>query len=215
MDDGAPAGARHAPATLRNRDAIFAVLAGIFQAPCQILEIASGTGEHGQFFTQKQPGWAWQPSDPDAAALASIEAWSAQPNGSLRPPLRIDVCDLQSACAAHLTHQYDNAFCANMIHIAPPEATPGLLKTVSMALKINGNFILYGPFKAGGLHTSPSNEAFDESLKQRSPSWGIRDLGDVVDLARQNGLVHVKTHAMPANNLCVHFTKSDRPPIKL
>ena len=37
---------RHAPATLRNRDAILAILPQAFGSALQILEIASGTGEH-------------------------------------------------------------------------------------------------------------------------------------------------------------------------
>lgn len=209
MDSPLPEGARHAPATLRNRDAIYAVLKDIFTAPCDILEIASGSGEHGAYFTQQQPGWRWQPSDADPQALSSIAAWAAQPGGSIAAPLHIDVCNSSAEDADPL---YDHGFCANMIHIAPPDATQGLIKTISNTLKTNGFFVLYGPFKAGGLHTAPSNEAFDQSLKSRDPSWGIRDLGDVVDLARRHQLIHVKTHPMPANNLCVCFQKTDRTP---
>jgi hypothetical protein len=212
VDNILPEGARHAPATLRNRDAIYAVLENIYAAPCGILEIASGSGEHGAYFTQKQPGWRWQPSDADPQALTSIEAWAAQPGVSINAPLHIDVCAPSAQHAQDSSSLYDHGFCANMIHIAPPEATDGLLKTISLAIKTHGFFVLYGPFKMGGVHTAPSNEAFDQSLKSRDPSWGIRDLGDVVDLARRHQLIHVKTHPMPANNLCVCFRKTDRTP---
>src|SRR3546814_10428877 len=44
--DGEAAAKRHAPATLRNRDAIRAVLAGWLPASGIVLEVASGPGEH-------------------------------------------------------------------------------------------------------------------------------------------------------------------------
>lgn len=215
MDSPPPQGARHAPATLRNRDAIYSVLEGLFAAPCSILEIASGSGEHGAYFTHKQPGWRWQPSDADPQALASIQAWADQESTSFAAPLHLDVCAQRPHGTQGSAPLYDHGFCANMIHIAPHEATDGLLKTMSESLKTDGFFVLYGPFKAGGLHTAPSNEAFDQSLKSRDPRWGIRDLGDVVDQARRHQLIHVKTHQMPANNLCICFQKSARAPYAL
>ncbi|MEM6681331.1 MAG: DUF938 domain-containing protein [Pseudomonadota bacterium] len=205
-----PDGARHAPATLRNRHALLSVLRASFARKASILEIASGTGEHGHFFTSQQPGWRWQPSDPDAAALASIESWRGSAPAALAPPIMLDVCDPHWPAAS--TPPYDGVFCANMIHIAPPEATVGLCKCAAAQLRSGGIFVLYGPFMMGGEHSAPSNAAFDESLKARDPAWGIRDLGDVVDLARRHQLVHQKTHAMPANNLCLVFHKTQAAP---
>ena len=42
-----------------------------------------------------------------------------------------------------------------------------------------GVLFLYGPYKEGGRHTAPSNEAFDASLRARNPEWGVRDLDEV------------------------------------
>ncbi|MBL0916259.1 MAG: DUF938 domain-containing protein, partial [Sphingopyxis sp.] len=69
---------RHAPATLRNRDAIVAVLADWLPPEGSVLEIASGSGEHIVHFAAAFPGLDWQPSDPDPDALTSIAAWSAE-----------------------------------------------------------------------------------------------------------------------------------------
>ncbi|NWN13568.1 DUF938 domain-containing protein, partial [Escherichia coli] len=63
---------RHAPATERNRDPIAAVLAEELPVSGLVLEVASGSGEHCAYFAARFPGLAWQPSDPDAQALASI-----------------------------------------------------------------------------------------------------------------------------------------------
>jgi Protein of unknown function (DUF938) len=43
---------QHAPASLRNRDAIAAVLAQELPATGAVLEIAAGTGEHAVYFAQ-------------------------------------------------------------------------------------------------------------------------------------------------------------------
>ena len=80
---------RHAPATLRNRDAIADILATILPAQGMILEIASGSGEHCACFAGRFPGLTWQPSDHDPAARASIAAWS-DGIANIRPPLTID-----------------------------------------------------------------------------------------------------------------------------
>ena len=52
-----------------------------------------------------------------------------------------------------------------------------------------------------------SDRNFDESLKQRDPHWGIRDLEQVVAVAKGNGLELIETREMPANNLIVLFRK--------
>jgi hypothetical protein len=54
-----------------------------------------------------------------------------------------------------------------------------------------------------GVHTAPSNAAFDSSLRARNPAWGVRDLTDVEGLARLHGFTLALTIAMPANNLTV------------
>lgn len=207
-----PPNARHAPATLRNRDAILAVLRDVFESNSTILEIASGSGEHGVSFSQAGTGWKWHPTDYDVEAVQSIAAWRDHTPQSIAPPQQLDVCDPVWHTTSCKDAGFDGVFCANMIHIAPPEATLGLLRTTSAQLKTGGDFVLYGPFMVSGMHTAPSNAAFADSLQARDESWGIRDLGAVVELARQHRLVHCKTIAMPANNLCVHFKKCANAP---
>ena len=53
----------------------------------------------------------------------------------------------------------------------------------------------------------PTHRQFDASLKSRDPTWGIRDLEAVIDVASANGLDFVQSIEMPANNLCVLFCK--------
>ncbi len=38
-----------------------------------------------------------------------------------------------------------------------------------------------------GMHTAASNVAFDEDLRARDPSWGIRDLEEITAFASLHG----------------------------
>jgi SAM-dependent methyltransferase len=196
--------ARHAPATLRNRDAIADVLHGILPAAGRVLEIASGTGEHILYFAQKFPTLQWQPSDPDPAALASIAAWSAQANcPNVALPIQLD--------AAAKDWPIDNAdaiLCINMVHIAPWAATLGLMAGAARLLPPGAPLYLYGPYLEDGVETAPSNLDFDASLKSRNPEWGLRDSGDVIAAARACGLTFDARIAMPANNLSLIFRRA-------
>jgi hypothetical protein len=47
-----------------------------------------------------------------------------------------------------------------------------------------------------------SNHAFDKSLRDRNSEWGIRELEEVKQAARKQGLELAETVEMPSNNLC-------------
>jgi hypothetical protein len=80
-----------------------------------------------------------------------------------------------------------------------------LIAGAGRILPAGGILYLYGSFKQGGRHTAPSNAAFDQSLREQNPEWGVRDLDDVVAVAHNHRLSLVKTYTMPANNLSVIF----------
>ncbi len=195
---------KHAPATLRNRDAIAAVLAERLPARGLVLEIASGSGEHVVHFAARFPELHWQPSDPDPHALASIEAWRQDsPSRNLLAPLRIDAAAAEWAVGA-----VDAVLCINMSHIAPWEATLGLIAGARRALPPGGPLILYGPFTQAGVATAPSNVAFDLSLRERDRDWGLRAVEDVAMACENHGFGAVDILQMPANNLTLIFRSS-------
>ena len=82
---------RHAPAAVRNRDPILDVLRRHLPAKGLVLEIASGSGEHAVHFAEALPGLVFQPSDPNAEARASIDAWASTSGlDNVRPALALD-----------------------------------------------------------------------------------------------------------------------------
>jgi hypothetical protein len=195
------------PATQRNRDAILDVLRGILPPRGLVLEIASGSGEHIVHFAAALPDLTFQPSDPDPAALRSIAAWGSAGSvaglGNVRPPLRLDVTepDWPVAEAAAI-------LCINMIHITPWQAAEALVAGAADRLAPGAPLYLYGPFRRGGRHTAPSNEAFDHSLRQRDPAWGVRDVDEVAALAAAAGFTTPEITPMPANNLSLVFRRN-------
>jgi SAM-dependent methyltransferase len=202
MSSTPPPGARTSPSTARNRDPILAVLQPRLPATGAVLEIAAGAGEHAVHFAAVLPGLEWRPSDPDPEALASIGAWrdrAALPN--LLPPLRLDVSDQD----AWPEGPFDVVVNINMIHISPWTATEGLFRGAGRVLAPGGTLFLYGPYIEANTPTSPSNLAFDASLKSRDPAWGLRRLDDVTALAARHGLELAERIAMPANNLSLFF----------
>jgi SAM-dependent methyltransferase len=194
----------HWPAPERNKVPILQVLKRALPERGVLLEIASGSGQHAAFFAENLPQWTWLPTDIDPRNLASIAAYveeSSLPN--LAAPQRLDVCD--DAWLEPSTTELDAIFNANMIHISPWACCEGLLRGAGRLLRSDGQLILYGPYRIGGRHTAASNEAFDADLRNRDPSWGVRDLESVIELALSFGLQHRETIAMPANNQCVLF----------
>ncbi len=194
---------RSAPATARNRDPILEVLRRLLPSRGLVLEIASGSGEHAVHFARHLPGLTFQPTDPDAGAVASIAAWIvAEGLENVRAPVELDAASPQWPVT-----QADAVVCINMIHISPWAATQGLLRGAAAILPAGAPLYLYGPYRRAGIETAASNEAFDRDLKSRNPAWGLRDLDAVASAARAAGFSGPAVTEMPANNLSVAFRR--------
>jgi len=193
---------QHAPATARNREPIREVLARVLPQAGLVLELAAGSGEHSIYFARAFPALAWQPSDLDLTALASIDAWRAEaalPN--LMMPLCIDVTQ-----PTWPIERADAITCINMVHISPWQAALGVFagaERLAAAL-----LYLYGPYRFGGEFTAPSNAEFDRSLRARDPSWGVRDVRELEAAARERGYALREIIAMPANNHSLIFRRA-------
>jgi SAM-dependent methyltransferase len=196
----------HHAHVVRNREPILAVLKRVLPPAGLVVEVASGSGEHAVFFAQGLPVLTWQPTDPDAGALASIAAHRAAGQATnLLEPLRLD-----TTAELWPVNRADAVVCNNMIHIAPWAVSEGLFAGANRILPAGGVLYLYGPYRIGGLHTAPSNQDFDIWLRGQNSAWGIRDLADVTDLAARHGFALMETVPMPANNLSVIFRRAAR-----
>jgi cyclopropane fatty-acyl-phospholipid synthase-like methyltransferase len=195
------------PSAARNREPILAVLQRVLSPNARVLEIASGSGEHGVLVARAMPGLTWQPSDPDADARSSIVAWiEAEGLSNVLPPRAIDV--RERVWGVEGDAPYDAIVAINMIHISPWEATLGLLAGAGRLLRPGGVLYTYGPYMRDGRHTAPSNESFDASLKSRDTAWGVRDVSDLESAASLQGLTLRETVEMPANNLSLVFVRN-------
>jgi hypothetical protein len=67
---------------------------------------------------------------------------------------------------------------------------------------------LYGPYKREGFETAPTNQAFDQGLRDRDPNWGLRDLEAVAAMAQSVGFSAPVITEMPANNLSAVFRRT-------
>lgn len=194
---------RVAPATARNREPILAVLRDWLPATGEVLEVASGSGEHAVWFAERLPGLTWRPSDRAPDALASIAAWRDEAGlANLAAPVRLDASAVEWP-----VERADAVVSINMLHISPWAAAEGLMAGAGRVLPAGGVLYLYGPFLEADVETAPSNLAFDADLKRRDPAWGLRDTAAVTALAAGQGLRFIGRVAMPANNLSLGFAK--------
>lgn len=197
---------RAAPAAERNREPIAEVLTRWLPPKGLVLEVASGTGEHAVHFARGFPQLQWLPSDPDPQAIESIAAWRGEAGlANLLPPVRLD-----AAAGDWPVPHADALLCINMVHISPWAATLGLFAGAARLLEAGAPLILYGAYRQAGVETSPSNEAFDASLRSRNPAWGLRSVEEVAAAVEAHFTLADKVD-MPANNLTLLFRKKIGP----
>ena len=196
-------------ATQRNRDFIGDVLSRIIEKDGLILEIGSGSGEHGVVFQKRFPQIIWQTSDPDLLHRESIISWieHEELNKIMPQPLALDVENIPWKIPVNLANSLQGIVSINMIHIAKWTCTIALFKGAGILLKKGQFLILYGPFKIGNKHISKSNYVFDKSLKMQNDLWAIRNLEEVTGEAKRNGFFQENIIKMPANNLSVIYRK--------
>jgi SAM-dependent methyltransferase len=175
---------RTAPAALRNRDLLAATLRDVLPPGGTLLEIGSGTGEHAVHLARLFPQLAIQPSDPDAEARASVEAWAAEarlPN--LRAPLSYDLL-----APAWRRRRVDALLCVNVLHVSPPEAVEALAAGAAEILAPGGPLAVYGPFAPAGSPLGTRLSRIDRTLRAADARYGVRDPAALAAAAARHGL---------------------------
>ena len=191
------------PAADRNKSLILFELRRLLPPSANVLEIASGTGQHAQHFASACIGWRWQPTDGDAQSVQAIDA-RCRGLANVEPTVWLDV--LHPPWVLPPQTMFNAIYCANLLHIAPWSTCPALMRGAAARLVSTGKLLLYGPYLRDGVATAASNQAFDADLRARDPRWGLRDLLAVEHEAQVVGLTLQEVVAMPANNLMVVFS---------
>lgn len=178
-----------------NKDPILDLLKEVFADRRQVLELASGTGQHAVHFARALPHLTWQTSELEQNH-AGIQLWLDEAQlANVFAPLHIDAND-EHWPAGH----YDAIFNANTVHILSWPEVEKLFGGMGRVLNSGGTLCLYGPFNYGGKFTSESNARFDVWLKSRDPRSGVRDFEALNALAIREGMTLLKDVEMPINN---------------
>ncbi|MEM9331327.1 MAG: DUF938 domain-containing protein [Pseudomonadota bacterium] len=175
--------------------------------PLRVLEIGSGSGQHAVSLATAFPNFHVQPTDIDDESIESIRAWIKETGvDNVHDPLKLDVTQEHSPFTKDT--MFDLIVCFNVIHITPWDVTDHLFDLGDKVISPNGRLLLYGPFKIEGRHTSESNVQFEQWLKSKDPSFGVRDLEDVRQTAEQYNFPRCVQHQMPSNNFLLEFTRA-------
>ena len=204
-----PAPVQFSPACERNKLPILQVLRAWLPPAARVLEVGSGSGQHGVFFCQELAGLRWQPSDRSEQLAELAERISREgrcglaAGATLADPLELEV----TRADQWPRPPFDAVFSANTTHIMAAAAVPLLLTGAAGVLAPGGLVLLYGPFHHGGVPTAPSNAAFDAHLRSLDPQMGVRDALVLGEQARSLGLDPVADLAMPAHNRTLIFRR--------
>jgi cyclopropane fatty-acyl-phospholipid synthase-like methyltransferase len=184
-----------------NKQPILEVLKTAFADTQSVLEIGSGTGQHGVFFAPNLPHLSWQTSDmPENHP--GINAWIDElPAPNLKRPVPLTIGEDNWPDSG-----FDGVFTANTTHIMQVSEARAMMQLVADNLPSGGVLCQYGPFNVDGQYTSDSNRAFDQHLLAQG-CGGIRDITELQSWVEGRGLVLVQRHQMPANNQLLEWRK--------
>lgn len=187
----------------RNRAPILSVLRDVITDKDQrLLEIGAGTGQHAVSLAPEFPRLVWHPTD-RTPQLAVISQWIKHSRTvNVERPVRLDV-----ATDDFPKLKFDVVFTANTLHIMSWKDCKSLFKLLGNRLREGARVVIYGPLKYGGEFTSPSNAAFDESLKASDPQSGIRAFEDVDRAMQKNGFELVRDYDLPAHNRALVYRR--------
>jgi SAM-dependent methyltransferase len=193
----------------RNRDPILEVFKKLFPPSGDVLELASGSGAHINYFAPHFKDHGFQPSDYDTRVFDTIvKNRDAAGNRNVADPVKIDLTD-SATWPDGKGKLYDVIFVINLFQVAPLSIIDGIAQVAARVLKPSGFLSIYGPFKVDTRYTTESNRAFDnEILAAKVPEWGLKDVRDLETAANAHKISLVQQIDMPANNFILVFGKA-------
>lgn len=192
----------------RNREPILGVLKQkLPQQSGRILEMASGSGMHINYFAPHFGHLHFHPSDKDEEVFGNIKKLTAEHgNDNIADPVHLDLTDSETWFNPGAKSSFDAIFCINIFQVAPISIADGMMECAAHLLNDDGMLLIYGPFKVEGGFTTASNEEFHNTLSSyQVPEWGLKDVADLKKAASNHGMQLKEIIGMPANNFSLIF----------
>lgn len=194
----------------RNKEPILGIVQKYFDKTKtgNVLEIASGTGQHVTHIAPHFPNLTFQPSEHDKNMIPQIKLYINDcQTKNIKKPLVIDITKPIDTWGLDV-YNYDYIININMIHISPYSCTENLFMKAGKLLNDDGLLITYGPYAENNVLVPESNINFNDFLKRQNPEWGVRDIVDLKQEAAKHNIKLIDKHDMPANNKCLIWKKN-------
>ena len=194
----------------RNREPILGVLKEkLPNEPGCVLEMASGSGMHINYFAPHFEHLHFHPSDKDIEVFENIKNLSAeQGNDNIQDPVHLDLTDPTTWFNTGMKGSFSTIFCINIFQVAPISIADGMMECAEHLLNEDGFLLIYGPFQVEGQFSTDSNQEFHKTLSSAGvPEWGLKDVADLKAAAAKHGLELKEQINMPANNFSLIFGK--------
>lgn len=194
----------------RNREPILGVLKEkLPKNPGRVLEMASGSGMHINYFAPHFDHLHFHPSDRDEEVFDNIKKLTVDNgNDNIADPVHLDLTKPETWFNAGTQASFDAIFCINIFQVAPISIADGMMQCAAHLLNDDGILLIYGPFQVEGTFTTDSNKEFHETLSSAGVSeWGLKDVSDLKKAAAKHGMELKEQIDMPANNFSLIFGK--------
>ncbi len=194
----------------RNREPLLGVLKErLPKDPSNILEIASGSGMHINYFAPHFEHLHFHPSDKDEEVFDNIKKLSIHhENDNIADPVHLDLTNPETWFNVGVQKSFAAIFCINIFQVAPISIADGMMECAANLLNDDGFLLIYGPFQMEGTFTTDSNKEFHETLSSAGVSeWGLKDITDLKKAAANHGLELKEQIDMPANNFSLIFSR--------
>lgn len=194
----------------RNREPILGVLKDkLPKDPERILEMASGSGMHINYFAPHFEHLHFHPTDKDIEVFDNIKQLTGDlGNNNIADPVHLDLTDSRTWFNPGPEKSFAAIFCINIFQVAPISIADGMMKCAAHLLKDDGFLLIYGPFQIEGQFSTDSNKSFHETLSSVGvPEWGLKDIADLKKAAANHGLELKEKIDMPSNNFSLIFGK--------
>lgn len=192
----------------RNREPILGVLKEkLPQDSGRILEMASGSGMHINYFAPHFDHLHFQPSDRDIEVFDNIKKLTKDcANNNIADPVHLDLTNPETWFNPGPEKSFAAIFCINIFQVAPISIADGMMQCAAHLLTDNGLLLIYGPFQLHGQYATDSNKVFDETLRSAGVTeWGLKDVADLKKAAANHGLALKEQIEMPSNNFSLIF----------